>query len=94
METPASVRHRATGPTGPIVSAGLTGRSGAAGPAGTAGPGPGAEPRLWLVVPAGAADPLGALPAARAGVLRARYTATGTERLTGVTVALLVRRPR
>ncbi|MEU8760867.1 hypothetical protein AB0C99_16880, partial [Streptomyces sp. NPDC048659] len=49
-------------------------------------------PRLWLLVPAGEADPLDALPPAQARALRARYTATGTERLTGVTVALLVRR--
>ncbi|MFE7805200.1 hypothetical protein ACFU51_11195 [Streptomyces sp. NPDC057430] len=51
------------------------------------------EPRIWLVVAGDAADPLDALPAAQARALRARYTATGTERLTGVTVALLVRVP-
>ncbi|WMX46573.1 glycosyltransferase family 39 protein [Streptomyces roseicoloratus] len=50
------------------------------------------EPRIWLVVPAGEADPLQALPPAQARALRAHYTATGTERLTGVTVALLVRK--
>ncbi|MFF6778520.1 glycosyltransferase family 39 protein [Streptomyces sp. NPDC012637] len=50
------------------------------------------EPRIWLVVPADDADPLQALPPAQARALRARYTATGTERLTGVTVALLVRK--
>ncbi|MFD5328308.1 glycosyltransferase family 39 protein [Streptomyces sp. NPDC127092] len=50
------------------------------------------EPRIWLVVPAGDADPLTALPPAQARALRAHYTATGTERLTGVTVALLVRK--
>ncbi|MEU9705626.1 glycosyltransferase family 39 protein [Streptomyces sp. NPDC047981] len=49
------------------------------------------EQRIWLVVPGDAADPLDALPAEQARALRARYTATGTERLTGVTVALLVR---
>ncbi|MGW8768764.1 glycosyltransferase family 39 protein [Streptomyces sp. NPDC055815] len=49
------------------------------------------ERRIWLVVPAGEADPLNALPPAQARALRARYTASGTERLTGVTVALLVR---
>ncbi|MFF9018475.1 glycosyltransferase family 39 protein [Streptomyces sp. NPDC014870] len=49
------------------------------------------EKRIWLVVPGDAADPLDALPAEQARALRARYTATGTERLTGVTVALLVR---
>ncbi|WP_308354905.1 glycosyltransferase family 39 protein [Streptomyces sp. Je 1-79] len=51
------------------------------------------ERRIWLVVAGDAADPLDALPAAQARALRARYTATGTERLTGVTVALLVRVP-
>ncbi|MFE5615286.1 glycosyltransferase family 39 protein [Streptomyces sp. NPDC056470] len=60
-------------------------------------PDPGAclrdEPRIWLVVAGDAADPLDALPAAQARALRARYTATGAERLTGVTVALLVRVP-
>ncbi|MFG2643586.1 glycosyltransferase family 39 protein [Streptomyces sp. NPDC048370] len=49
------------------------------------------EPRIWLVVAGDAADPLDALPVDQARALRARYTATGTERLTGVTVALLVR---
>ncbi|MFI8521435.1 glycosyltransferase family 39 protein [Streptomyces sp. NPDC085481] len=51
-----------------------------------------AEPRIWLVVPSGEGDPLNALPAAQARALRAHYTATGTERLTGVTVALLIRK--
>ncbi|MFG2771612.1 glycosyltransferase family 39 protein [Streptomyces sp. NPDC048350] len=51
------------------------------------------EARIWLVVPEGAADPLDALPASQARALRKHYTATGTERLTGVTVALLVRKP-
>ncbi|MEU4271000.1 glycosyltransferase family 39 protein [Streptomyces sp. NPDC026092] len=50
-----------------------------------------AEQRIWLVVAGDAADPFDALPAEQARALRARYTATGTERLTGVTVALLVR---
>ncbi|MEV0000436.1 glycosyltransferase family 39 protein [Streptomyces sp. NPDC050848] len=50
-----------------------------------------AEKRIWLVVTGDAADPLDALPADQARALRARYTATGAERLTGVTVALLVR---
>ncbi|MEU6879371.1 glycosyltransferase family 39 protein [Streptomyces sp. NPDC046712] len=49
------------------------------------------EPRIWLVVAGDAADPLDALPADQARALRARYTATGAERVTGVTVALLVR---
>ncbi|MFF7182809.1 glycosyltransferase family 39 protein [Streptomyces sp. NPDC008121] len=53
----------------------------------------GEEPRVWLVVPAGRADPLDALPGPQAKALRAHYTATGAERLTGVTVALLVRTP-
>ncbi|MFD9033494.1 glycosyltransferase family 39 protein [Streptomyces sp. NPDC059567] len=53
----------------------------------------GSETRIWLVVPDGAADPLDALPAPQARALRKHYTATGTERLTGVTVALLVRKP-
>ncbi|MFI8827725.1 glycosyltransferase family 39 protein [Streptomyces sp. NPDC053431] len=52
----------------------------------------GGEPRLWLVVQAGEDDPLNTLPAAQAAALRARYTSTGTERLTGVRVALLVRK--
>ncbi|MFG2870742.1 glycosyltransferase family 39 protein [Streptomyces sp. NPDC048338] len=50
------------------------------------------EARIWLVVAGNQPDPLDALPAPQARALRARYTATGTERLTGVTVALLVRK--
>ncbi|WP_405997239.1 glycosyltransferase family 39 protein [Streptomyces sp. NBC_00829] len=50
------------------------------------------ERRIWLVVGGNDADPFEALPGPQARALRARYTASGTERLTGVTVALLRRR--
>ncbi|MFD3542774.1 glycosyltransferase family 39 protein [Streptomyces sp. NPDC058662] len=51
------------------------------------------ERRIWVVVPGSHADPLDAVPAGQARVLRARYTTYGTERLGGLTVALLERTP-
>ncbi|GAA3367760.1 hypothetical protein GCM10020367_65540 [Streptomyces sannanensis] len=52
----------------------------------------GKEKRLWLVVRGGDPDPLQGLPGPQADALRAHYTASGTERMTGLTVALLVRK--
>ncbi|WP_405730888.1 glycosyltransferase family 39 protein [Streptomyces sp. NBC_01537] len=49
------------------------------------------EPRVWLVVPGTSADPFADLPAAQRKALFARYTATGTERVQGIMVALLQR---
>ncbi|MFD7442940.1 glycosyltransferase family 39 protein [Streptomyces sp. NPDC059909] len=50
--------------------------------------------RIWVVAEDGNADPLRALPFGQAMALRAKYTAFGAERHTGVTVELLVRKPR
>ncbi|MGW5847122.1 glycosyltransferase family 39 protein [Streptomyces sp. NPDC055254] len=51
------------------------------------------ERRIWVVVPGSPSDALDAVPADQSRVLRARYTTYGTERLDGLTVALLERTP-
>ncbi|MFI0205863.1 MULTISPECIES: glycosyltransferase family 39 protein [Streptomyces] len=51
------------------------------------------ESRIWVVVPGTPADALEPVPAEQARVLRAHYTTYGTERLSGLTVALLQRKP-
>ncbi|MFI2351914.1 glycosyltransferase family 39 protein [Streptomyces sp. NPDC019443] len=52
------------------------------------------ERRIWLVVAGNVPDPLRwGLPGDQSQALRARYTATGTEHLTGLTVTLLQRNP-
>jgi mannosyltransferase len=52
------------------------------------------ERRIWLVVAGNAPDPLRwGLPSDQSQALRARYTATGTEHLAGLTVTLLQRNP-
>ncbi|GAA0268799.1 hypothetical protein GCM10010302_03090 [Streptomyces polychromogenes] len=48
------------------------------------------ESRIWVVVPGDAPDVLGAVPKEQAAALRLRYTAYGTESLSGLTVGLLV----
>ncbi|MFC6134979.1 glycosyltransferase family 39 protein [Streptomyces spororaveus] len=50
------------------------------------------ESRIWVVVPGTGPDPLESVPAVQARVLRAQYTTYGTERLSGLTVALLQRK--
>ncbi|MFD9219231.1 glycosyltransferase family 39 protein [Streptomyces sp. NPDC060064] len=50
------------------------------------------ESRIWLVVPGNKPDPLDAVPASQAWVLRTLYKNYGTERLSGLTVALLQRK--
>ncbi|WP_405529776.1 glycosyltransferase family 39 protein [Streptomyces avidinii] len=51
------------------------------------------ESRIWVVVPGTGPDPLEPVPAEQARALRAQYTTYGTERLSGLTVALLQRKP-
>jgi mannosyltransferase len=51
----------------------------------------GTPERIWLVVAGDPADPLSAAPPDQAALLRARYKAFGTERLSGLTVELLLR---
>ncbi|MGW7363715.1 hypothetical protein ACWGI8_09865, partial [Streptomyces sp. NPDC054841] len=51
----------------------------------------GAERRVWVVVLGNTWDPLQALSGAQAQALRAHYEVSGTERLKGLTVALLRR---
>ncbi len=49
------------------------------------------EKRIWLVVAGNEMDPLNGLPPNQAAALRAHYKATGAERPSGLTVALLAR---
>ncbi|MGP3686815.1 glycosyltransferase family 39 protein [Streptomyces sp. IBSNAI002] len=51
------------------------------------------EGRIWVVVPGNGPDALEAVPAPQARALRARYTTYGSEHLSGLTVALLQRKP-
>jgi mannosyltransferase len=51
------------------------------------------ESRIWVVVPGDSADPLDAVPGNQSLALRARYIVVGTDRLSGLTVSLLQRKP-
>lgn len=51
------------------------------------------ESRIWVVVPGNGPDSLDAVPVHQARALRAKYTTYGAERLSGVTVTLLQRKP-
>jgi mannosyltransferase len=46
-----------------------------------------------VVVPGDSADPLDAVPGNQSLALRARYIVVGTDRLSGLTVSLLQRKP-
>ncbi|MCX5607337.1 MULTISPECIES: glycosyltransferase family 39 protein [unclassified Streptomyces] len=52
------------------------------------------EGRIWVVVPGTGPDALDAVPVHQARALSAKYTTYGTERVSGLTVALLQRKPQ
>lgn len=51
------------------------------------------QSRIWVVVPGSGPDSLDAVPVRQSRALSAKYTTYGTERLSGLTVALLQRTP-
>lgn len=51
------------------------------------------ESRIWLVVPGNSPDPLDSVPGNQAPALRAKYITAWTERLSGLSVSLLQRKP-